>query len=179
MLQRLSRQESGANLIETAVMLPLLLIIAFNAVNFGYAFFVTLNVAAAPRTGVQFSTQGFETPSTPGLPADTQVSTLTYADMTGVLPNSGNTPMQVCMQTVIVSGKGTNGSGASLRTNCSSFNNAGGPAFPTPAPDPEAPRFVLNRVDVRYTPAPLIPGGVFNVLPVVVFHRQVSMRSMD
>ncbi len=155
-------------------MVPLLLIVAFNAINFGYSFFVAINMAAAPRTGVEYSIQGFQTPSQPDLPPPSLVSTLTYGDMTGVLPNSGATPQQICTAFL-----GVTGTGANLKANCTTFNLGGGPAFPALPSDPEAPRFVLHRVYVRYAPPPLIPGGVFNVLPTLTFNRQVSMRAMN
>jgi len=63
--------------------------------------------------------------------------------------------------------------------NCSSY----GPAATTyvPAEDPEAPHFVLQRVDVTYTVQPPIPMTFFKVslLPQMQFHRQVSMRAMN
>jgi hypothetical protein len=51
----------------------------------------------------------------------------------------------------------------------------------TPATDPEAPTFLLNRVDVTYTVQPPIPLSFFSypLLPSMKFHRQVSMRAMD
>ena len=65
--------------------------------------------------------------------------------------------------------------------------------LPQPAPDadPEAPLFVLHRVDITYTFSPLIDARLFNLIllatPVCsgsgagvacTFHRQVSMRAM-
>jgi len=60
-----------------------------------------------------------------------------------------------------------------------------------PSADPEAPNFMLHRVDVTYTFSPLIPGTPFGLalLPMTAcsvsggnvlctFHRQVSMRVM-
>ncbi len=173
-IRRRLRSDSGQSLLETAVMIPLLLIVAFNAINFGHAFFVAINMAAAPRQGAEFSIQGFDTPAYPTLATDGQVSTLTYSDVTSVLPNSTTTPMQVC-----TSNDGFTGTGTSTRVNCTAYNNSGGTAFPNPASDPEAPVFVLHRVDVRYTPNPLIPGRIFNVLPAFTYHRQVSMRAMN
>ncbi len=171
--QRRLRYDSGQSLIETAIMVPLLLVVAFNAINFGYAFFVAINLAAAPRQGVEYSIQGFDTPAHPSLATATAVSTLTYGDLTTVLPNSASTPMQVCTML-----NGFSRTGSTQVTKCTAYNNSG-PAFPTPASDPEAPTFVLHRVDVRYTPQPLIPGGIFNVLPSFTYHRQVSMRAMN
>jgi hypothetical protein len=47
--------------------------------------------------------------------------------------------------------------------------------------DPEAPSFVLNRIDIQYTVTPLIPGGVFNVVlpPSLTLNRTVFMRVME
>ena len=55
-------RESGQSLIETALILPLLLLLAFNAINFGYFFFVALNITSAPRSGVQYAILGGASP---------------------------------------------------------------------------------------------------------------------
>ena len=81
--------------------------------------------------------------------------------------------------------------GANQKSNCAQY--IGGPPIPprslnNPDADPEAPNFVLNRVDVVYQSKPLIPqftiptaGGVINlsILPNLQLHRQVSMRAMN
>jgi len=91
-------RESGQSLIETALILPLLLLLAFNAINFGYFFFAAINLAAAPRTGVQYSIIGEATPVNIPLPpvgpstSQVSVSYLTYQDMLGVLSGSANAP---------------------------------------------------------------------------------------
>lgn len=179
-------------MIETALLLPFLLFLTLNAINLGYFFFVALNLAAAPREGVEYAIQGFQTPATLSLPnagpactgstSGASISTLTYNDMIGVLPAPA-TPcpdiasVQVCTLLNGVSNPGT----ANQTANCTSY----GPAttFPNPDPDPEAPYFVLHRVDVKYTVIPLIPGGPGNFfslfLPPLTFHRQVSMRAID
>jgi Flp pilus assembly protein TadG len=65
-------------MIETALLLPILLLLAFNAINFGHFFFVCVNLAAAPRTGVQYSVLGEATPVNipypPAGPASSHVS---------------------------------------------------------------------------------------------------------
>src|SRR5438046_4005292 len=96
--QSASREDSGQSLIETAFTIPFLLLIALNAINFGYFFFTAINLAAAPRDAVEYSVQGFQTPGQLTLPAAgpacasdptrSSVSTLTYDDVTGVLSNS-------------------------------------------------------------------------------------------
>lgn len=171
---RLRSSERAQSVVETALVLPLFLLITFNAVNFAYFFFVAVNLASAPREGVTYSIQGFATPSQLNLPtagpssATTSVSYLTYQDMLA-LHNSVNAQVRVCTKLLGLSAPGT--------ANCSSF---GGGSFPTPGADPEPNSFVLHRVDVKYTVAPLIPGWMLNLtVPNLTFHRQVSMRAMD
>jgi len=180
-------------MIEAALLLPFLLIIILNVINLGYFFFVALNLSAAPRQGVEYSIQGFSTPATlslanpgpacTGSSSELAVSTLTYNDMIGVLP-APSTPcpniadLQVCTTVLGVSNPGT----VNQVANCAKYGNSA-TTYPAPAPDPEAPFFVLHRVDVKYTVRPIIPGGpgnIFNLfIPPLTFHRQVSMRSMD
>ena len=166
------RNEEGQSLLETAVTMPLLLSIAFNIINLGYFWFMILTLSAAPRVGVQYSAQGGMSATTVVAPAASDVSNLVYDNMTQAVrgATTSNVAVRVCSSSV-----GVNASGQSL---CSSF----GPAFSFNAntTDPEAPVFVLNRVDVGYTVTPLIPGTAFNVvLPSnLAFKRQVSMRSL-
>jgi len=95
-----------------------------------------------------------------------------FENMTSAIggATSSNVAVQVCTSAV-----GINSSGiAQCQQSGSAFT------FPGAAADPEAPFFVLDRVDVEYTVKPIIPGSAFNVvLPSNLnFHRQVSMRSL-
>lgn len=172
-LIRSRRHEDGQSLLETAVAMPLLLGIAFNLINLGYFWFMVLTLAAAPRQGVQYSTQGGQATTTTSSPSTTAVSNLVYENMTNAVhgATTSNTSVRVC----------TNALGVDSSTHialCNSFGPAA--TFSAIAADPEAPVFVLNRVDVGYTVTPLIRGSAFNVvLPANMnFHRQVSMRSL-
>lgn len=181
------RVESGQSLIETALLLPVLLLLAFNAINFGYFFFVAVNLAAAPRSGVQYAILGSSTPQTLDYPlpgpagTSTSISFITYQDMRGVLSGSSSATVQVCSTKVgpVV------GTGSSTTTACVKYPS-GSPSY-TPAPDPEAPLFRLARVDVIYQLTPIIPSFVLPtpagpislaLLPSLTMHRQVSMREM-
>jgi Flp pilus assembly protein TadG len=186
------RSTSGQSLVETALILPLLLMLLFNAVNFGYFFLMAVNLAAAPRSGVAYSIQGNASPSATSLPAagpsstTTTVSYLTYQDMTGAIYSPSGTPVQVCSAIL-----GVNNAGNSTQTaKCASYGSTY--TFPTPASDPESPNFVLNQVDVAYTFTPLINGTMFNIFTLAAptcssssgsvsctFHRQVVMRAMN
>ena len=92
--------ESGQALLETALILPMMLGIVFNAVNFGQFFLVAINVAAAPKTAALYSVMGFATPGDTALgsPLDvpdasptstnTTVAYLVYNDLNGALASS-------------------------------------------------------------------------------------------
>src|SRR5438094_8164267 len=185
---------SGEGLIETALIVPFLLTMILNAVNFGYFFLVALNLTAAPRSAVKYSIQGFATPATTTLASgpssgnpsadNSSVAYLIYQDMIGALGSSTSATVTVC----------SNSLGAGKCVTCSGYNTGcNAPvdcAFGANCTDPEA-SFVLNRVDVTYTFSPLIPGTAFNLtlLPTSIcstsggvtctFHRYASMREMN
>jgi hypothetical protein len=188
---------SGQALVETAIMLPVLMLLVLNVINFGYFFLVALNLTVSPRSGVEYSILGFETPSSLSLPSagpPTTVNTISYLsqqDLTGAISSPTSATIQVCSSTV-----GTTGTGSTQTTQCVSCTGStcgtGGTGSPAPASDPEAPIFVLNRVDLDYSFSPPIPGTPFGLalLPLGVcsssggtvtcrFHRQVSMREMN
>lgn len=198
---KLRTNNSGQSLVETAIMMPLLLTLSFNALNFGYFFLIALNLAAAPRSAVEYSVQGPDTPPGLAFPAagsattTTSVSFLLLEDMRGAISaNTSNASIQVCTQANGVTSPGT----TSATATCTTYGAPlpGGFTFPTPDSDPElirggaAPAFILNRVDVFYSFRPLIPGKLFNLVLMgttsacssatgkCVFHRQASMRAM-
>ncbi|MHB1022690.1 MAG: TadE/TadG family type IV pilus assembly protein [Acidobacteriaceae bacterium] len=184
------KTESGQNLIEVALLTPFLLLIAFNAINYGYYFFVAINLAAAPRQAVEYAVQGGATPAQISLPSGgpasnlLSVSALAYADISNSLPSFGTASVQVCSKTVgTLNNPGTTTQSAKccVTTSSSSSCATGTGTFPPAASDPESPYFVLQRVDIKYTVNPLIPGTVFGIslLPSFNFHQQVSMRALD
>src|SRR6266568_798941 len=200
-----SRQSSrGQSLVETALMLPLLLLLVCNVVNLGYFFLVIVNLTGASRTSALYSIEGSyppyarqEAPSgtasgtiltTPGTVAYT-----VYQDLNGAVWNPTGSTVQVCTQVNINSGtaSGVNGTGSGQLANCETCTSSGcgaaGGGTPAPSADPEAPSFVLNQVDINYTFSTLIPGRIFNI-PLQAsamcnggncqFKRHARMRSM-
>jgi Flp pilus assembly protein TadG len=166
-------REEGQSLLETAATLPLLLAVAFNIINFAYFWFVVLALSAAPRVGVEYATQGGSAIENASAPGTTAISNLVYENVTNAIKGAttANVTVRVC----------TNAKGVNAVTSvalCDTF----GPAITLtgPAADPEAPVYVLNRVDVVYTVKPIITGTAFGLsLPSnLQFHRQVSMRSL-
>jgi hypothetical protein len=183
----------GQSMIETALLLPIMLLIAFNAINFGYFFFVAVNLAAAPRSGVQYSILG---PSTPmqlayadagPASAITSVAHLSYQDITGVLIGASTARVRVCSIRL----GDTNG-----ETHCCETTSSTGPCAPIGSRAPADPEvlpgtgfrpFRLNRVEVFYQVTPIIPafelptpaGPIsLTLIPNPTFRRQVSMRAM-
>jgi Flp pilus assembly protein TadG len=166
--------EQGQSLLETAVSLPLLLGLAFNLINVGYFWFMVLALSAAPRQGVQYSTQGGQA-ITSSSPSANLVSAVVYDNLTNAVhgATASNTSVQVCSRAV-----GLDSNGLAL---CTPFGPSA--SFPAAPADPEAPGFVLHQVDVQYTVTPIIPGTAFNVvLPsdpsFFKFHRKVAMRNL-
>ncbi len=52
------RENSGQALVETVLLLPLLMAIVLNAINFGYFFLMALNITSAARSGGLYSIMG-------------------------------------------------------------------------------------------------------------------------
>jgi len=167
-------------------MLPLLIMIILNVVNLGYFFVVAVNLTGAARTATLYAIEGGATPAAGSLPSSggsvpttnlASVTYLVYQDLTGALVNPTGVTVQGCSQSNLdSSGTGTKtNTGGVLRANCETCSSSGcsplnGAASsssysgsPVPSLDPEAPGFVLNRVDIQYTVAPLVPGRIFNI----------------
>jgi len=170
------REQGGQSLVEIALMMPLFTLLLAYAIDFAYFFIVAANITSAARVAAEYSIQGYlgagqtTLPSAGPLTTSTSVSAVTVAGMTSLVNASTTTTVQVCSKSV-----GTSGN----VTKCSSYGPSG--TSYTPSTDPEAPRFMLQRVDVTYTVHPPVPLSFFKVtlLPSLSFHRQVTMRALD
>jgi hypothetical protein len=200
---KLARNSSGQALIETALILPLLLTIVLNAVNFAFFFLMALNISAASRSSAIYSVMGGATPSTIALPkggpatTTTTVSYLALQDLTGaVYSPSTKAGVQVCSSSIPPAPGILNAGTTTMQTQCASYGSVG--SFPSAEPDPElnagstAPAFLLNRVDVAYQFSPPIPVMPFSILVLAApictssggtvtctFYRHVEMREMQ
>lgn len=177
------RGSRGQSLVETAFMIPLLLVLILNAVNFGYFLLVTLNLTSAARNGIEYAIQGSSTVANTSLPtasgsAAKTVSSLISQELSSF--NTGTLAVQVCSLNVP-------GSSGSTLTNCTTSGS--GVQFAKPDPDPESANgFALNRIDVSYTFNTLIPTAAFNLVvgsfPTCkisgscTFTRHAEMRAM-
>jgi Flp pilus assembly protein TadG len=197
---------SGQALVETALILPFLLFLVLNAVNFAYFFLMAVNITAASRTSGIYSVMGNATPASAALPAagppttacpattvTTTVSDLAFQDLCGSVysPSTSNTGVQVCSSSVGVLNPGT----TTMQSQCTTY---GVGSFPSAEADPErnaantAPAFLLNRVDVAYQFSPPIPLSPFNIVALATpvctssggtvtctFYRHIVMREMQ
>ena len=170
-MSKLARGTSGQALVETVLLIPLLLVIILNAVNFAYFFLMALNIKSSARSSALYSITGSATPAAIALPpagaatSTSSVSYIAYQDLTGaVYSPSANAGVQVCSPSVGILNPGT----VNQKTQCTTFGSIGG--FQPSDPDPElnssntVPAFLLNRVDVAYQFSPPIPFMPFNML---------------
>ncbi len=180
MRSNLLHDRGGQSLIETALLLPLLLTITFNAVNLGYYFLVGLNLATAPRQGAQYSVQGPASQVQTVLPSAASIGSLVSSSLTGNIGSASakNTSIRVCTAALGLTGVGT----ASQVPNCvTTYGSGTFPSLTAADADPEAPYMVLNRIDIQFTVTPLIQGKAFNlVLPKsLMFQRKIYMRAEE
>ena len=173
---RLIQSTCGQSLVEVAAFLPILVLLMGYAIDFGYVFIVAANLTSAARNAAQYSVLGYQSAGQTALPnagpilTATSVSAAAIGDMASLVNSSSTTTVQVCSKSLGMTGN---------LANCSNYGLAG--STYAPAADPEAPTFVLHRVDVTYTVQPPVPMSFFKIsfLPQFKFHRQVSMRAME
>jgi len=160
-------------------MMPIFALLMCYAVDFGYFFLAAANIASSARIAAQYSILGYQGPAqsplaNAGPVSDaTSVASLASAELSSLVNSGTSTRIGVCTKALGMSTANTR------LPNCSNYGVSG--TSYTPAADPEAPRFVLQRVDVTYTVQPPIPLAFFgtSLLPSMTFHRSVSMRAMD
>ena len=157
--------EQGQSLIEFALLLPLIVLLIVNAVNFGGLLYAWITIANSARAGAEYSLMGGAMASSPATPTVADISALVMNDAAS-LPNQASLQVRVCTNnngTIVCVGTG---SGA------------------TPA-DPEPATYVLTTVDVTSTYQPFIPLwdfpglNIHATLPPTTVHRTAVMRRMQ
>ena len=196
----LGRDASGQALVETVLLMPLLLGVLLNAINFAFFFLMALNITSSARSSGLYSIMGGATPSAIALPlagpvtSTTSVSYVAYQDLTGAVsaPTTSNTGVNVCSPSVGILKAGT----TTQQSSCTALGLT--ESYPAADPDPElnsagtVPAFMLNRVDVAYQFTPPIPVALFNLILLAspactssggavtcVFYRHTEMRAMS
>jgi Flp pilus assembly protein TadG len=160
-VKRLGRQREGSALIEWALLMPLLLLMMLDAVNYGLLFYSWVSVTNAARVAAQYAVYNGAAVSAPGTPSTPQVQAVVTNNVT-TLPNSGSmSPASVCHQT----GGGT-------------------PTCPITGliAAPDASTSALTAVTVSYTYQPFI-SATFLGIPLTpsttTFSQQIIMRNMQ
>jgi len=195
-----AQRDSGQALMEMVLMVPILLAVVLNAINFAFFFLMALNITSSARSSGTYSIMGGATPASIAVPlagpvtTTTSVSYIAYQDLTGAVysPSTSNTGVQVCSPSVGVLNAGT----ATHQSKCSQLGLS--ETYPAADPDPElnsastVPAFLLNRVDVAYQFTPPIPLMPFNIIILAspacsssggvvtcLFYRHTEMRAMS
>ena len=158
-------------MIETALVLPVLVLMLCFAVDIGYMFIVAANLVSASRNAVLYSGQGFASPAQQLPSAGTSGS---LSDTAGVANMSTKTSVEVCSKSI-----GVTQTGGGYITKCSTYPS-GSLSF-APDQDPESNNGMLaQRVDVVYTVNPPIPIDFFGfAMPPLSFHWVSEMRALD
>jgi Flp pilus assembly protein TadG len=153
-------RRGGQALVEFVLIIPLVFVLAVNALNFGTFIFAWITVANAARDGAQYMTMSSASPNAPTPATLAQVTTLVTNDVTSLL-NRTSIAVAIC----------TNNTTAA--NGCTAFF------------DPEAPSYTLATVDVTYTYNPMIPLfsfpklGIRATLPTTTIHRKAVMRMLQ
>jgi Flp pilus assembly protein TadG len=153
-------RRKGQALVEFALIIPLVFVLAVNAVNIGGFLFAWITVANAARAGAEYMSMssasvGNPTPATPA-----QVTTLVTNDVASLM-NRASLVVATC-------------------TNDTTAANGCTTLF-----DPEAPAYTLVTVDVTYTYKPYIPLfsfpklGISATLPSSKIHRKAVVRMLQ
>ncbi len=153
-------RRGGQALVEFALMVPLVFLLAVNAINLGGFLFAWITVADAARSGAQYMVMSSASPGAPTPATPAQITTLVTNDVSSLL-NRSSLVVAVCT------------------------NNTAAPTGCTTLFDPEAPAFTLAIVDVTYTYKPFIPLfsfpglGISATLPAGAIHRKAVMRMLQ
>lgn len=155
-----AQKRAGQALIEFALIMPLVLLLAVNAVNFGGYIFAWITVAGAARDGADYMMMSSASSGSPTPATAAQVRALVANDVASLM-NEASIVTTTC----------TNNTTAA--NGCTSLF------------DPEAPAYTLATVDVTYTFNPFIPLfsfprlGISATLPTSSIHRKTVVRMLQ
>jgi Flp pilus assembly protein TadG len=160
------RDQGGQALIEYLLVLPLILLLIVNLVNFGGFFFAWITVANAARTGANYAILGGASVGSLSAATAAQISSVITSDVSS-LPNSSSLTVNICQN--------YDGTVTTLSGTCTSVPS-----------DPEPASYLLTSVDVTYTYQPFISTGfqfpnlgIYATLPPTTIHRRALMRTIQ
>jgi Flp pilus assembly protein TadG len=153
-------RRKGQALVEFALLVPLVFLLAVNALNFGGFLFAWITVANAARAGAEYMSMSSASVGAPAPATLAQITTLVTNDVSSLL-NRSSLVVAIC-------------------TNATTAANGCTTLF-----DPEAPAYTLATVDVTYTYKPFIPLfsfpklGISATLPATKIHRKAVVRMLQ
>jgi Flp pilus assembly protein TadG len=160
------RDSGGQALIEYLLVLPLILLLIVNLVNFGGFFFAWITVANAARSGANYAILGGASVGSLSAATASQISSVITSDISS-LPNSSSLSVNICQN--------YDGTVTTLSGTCTSVPS-----------DPEPSSYILTSVDVTYTYQPFISAGfqfpnlgIYATLPPTTIHRRALMRTIQ
>jgi Flp pilus assembly protein TadG len=157
---------AGTAVIETALTLPLLLVLLLNTANFGVYIYDWIALDNAARAAAEYQIYNGTVVGAPGIPTTLALEQMVCTDS---LFNSTSGSAPFCNNKITVAiCSNNNGTTACQGT---------GTAY-TPVGDPEPTLFTLWSVDLKYSYTPLI-NSTFSLLGSQTIERQVVMRSMQ
>jgi hypothetical protein len=148
-------------IVEAALLVPLLVVLLINVVNFGAYIFAWVTVDTAARTAVNYQTYNGVALGYPAQPSFSAVQTLVNADVVALgtpMVTSSNPSLEIC-------------SNDANTIQCST-----GPY--SPPSDNEPTFYTIYSVDITYAFQPLL-GSSLSFLSNSTIHRQVAMRSLQ
>jgi Flp pilus assembly protein TadG len=158
---KVTTKREGQALVEFSLIIPLVLLLAVNAANFGGFIFAWITVVNAARDGAQYMVMSSNSPGQPTPATLAQITALVTADVSSLL-NRSSVVVAICYTTAT--------------TSCGTFS------------DPEvltSSLYTLATVDVTYTYVPFIPLfsfphlGISATLPPTAIHRKAVMRMLQ
>ena len=179
-LHRARLAEGGQSLVEYALMIPLLLILVVNLVNFGGLLYSWITVADAARAGAQYAAMGGAYAGYPATATLASIKALVQNE-TSALPNASSTNPVV---TVCENLSGTSVNRGTSSTAC--------PAGTNPPQDPESvggtstSTYTSLAIDVTYTYTAFVSSGLkfpaldlFTLAMPSVIHTRTVMRVLN
>ena len=156
---------NGQALIEFAFMMPVIFLLLIVAINYGGLFYAWITCANAARAGAQYAILGSASAGAPSAPSASAV--------TNLISGSGSDTSSLTGSVTICINK--NSTASAISGTCTF-------TIPSIPADPEAPKYSLTAVDVKYTYSPFFssfsfPGWGIS-LPVMpsTIHMRTLMR---
>lgn len=165
------RGENGQALIECALVLPILILVILNVVNFGAFIYAWVSVANAARAGAQYWCMGGAMVTGPSTPTAPQVTAFVRRELASslpmALPNWNTAQVRLC----------TNNPNRTPQIVCV------GSGTVTPPPldrdtDTDTTPYTLGTVDVTYSYRPVVPLAIAT-LPATTIRSRSAMRIMQ